>query len=112
MKKSDEIFIGHILESIGLIDEYIADKTKKDFLGSVSLQDKVIRRITVIGDAVKALSDEIKNINPRIPWKKIAGMRDIIVHQYFTIDIKLTWNVITKDLPEFKEQMMEINKKL
>jgi len=80
-------------------------KTLEDFLGSVLLQDAVIRRIEIIGEAAKNLPRDFKEKRPDVPWKKMAGMRDIIAHEYFGVDIKLTWRVATEDLPRLKADL-------
>lgn len=82
-KKDPIIFIDHILESINLIERYIEGKTFEDFIEDVQLQDSVIRRIEIIGEAVRNIPWEIKQKYPDIPWKDIVGMRDILIHQYF-----------------------------
>ncbi|MCK4370159.1 MAG: DUF86 domain-containing protein [Candidatus Lokiarchaeota archaeon] len=105
MKKDINIFLEHILESIYLIEEYIKDKSKSEFLKLTQLQDSVIRRITIIGEAIKNIPDDFKETYPSIPWKQIIGMRDILIHQYFGIDLNLTWEVIEKDLPKLKNKL-------
>jgi uncharacterized protein with HEPN domain len=112
VKKDAETFIEHILECIALIEEYSENKTVDDFLDSVQLQDAIIRRIEIIGEAVKNIPNAIKAEHPEIPWKKIAGMRDIIIHEYFGIDLELTWEVITRDLPDLKKKMLRIRENL
>lgn len=112
MKKDAKIFIDHILECIGLIEEYTKNKTEDEFLGSIQLQDSVIRRIEIIGEAVRNIPEEVKEKHSEIPWKKIAGMRDILVHEYFGIDLKLTWEVVTKDIPDLKRKMLKIKEEL
>ncbi|MBA7548905.1 hypothetical protein ES705_41373 [subsurface metagenome] len=112
MKKDINIFLEHILESIYLIEEYIKDKNKSEFLKLRQLQDSVIRRIEIIGEAIKNIPDDFKETHPKIPWKSIIGMRDILIHQYFGIDLNLTWEVIEKDLPKLKKQIIAIKKEL
>ncbi|MFU8766809.1 MAG: DUF86 domain-containing protein [Candidatus Methanoperedens sp.] len=112
MKKDSEVFIEHILESIELIENYTANKTFSDFIESVQLQDSIIRRIEIIGEAVKNLPTEVKNNYPDVPWKKIAGMRDVLIHKYFGTDLELTWEVVQKDIPYLKRENLKIKQDL
>ncbi len=112
MRKDESVFIEHILESIALIEKYIEDRTKADFFNSVQLQDSVIRRIEIIGEAVKNLSTKLKEKYPEIPWRNIAGMRDLLIHEYFGIDLELTWKVVIKDIPELKVKILKIKNEL
>ena len=112
MKKNGKIFLTHILESINLVEEYLKGKSKLDFLNSKQLQDSVIRRIEIIGEAIKNIPNDIKKNYSQIPWKEITGMRDILIHQYFGVDLDLTWQVIEKDLPRLKRQISDISKKI
>jgi len=109
MKKNIKIFLEHILESINLIEKYVKDKNKDDFLKSTQLQDAIIRRIEIIGEAIKNIPDSFRETYPIIPWKQITGMRDILSHQYFGVDLDLTWEVIKEDLPKLKKQITSIN---
>ncbi len=108
MKKNVKIFLEHILEAINLIEGYVKDKEKSDFLKSIQLQDSVIRRIEIIGEAIKNIPSEFKGIHEDIPWKAIIGMRDILIHQYFGVDLELTWEVIKVDLPKLKKSIISI----
>lgn len=65
-------------------------------------QDAIIRRIEIIGEAVKNVSNETRNQYPNIPWREMAGMRDVVIHQYFGVSIGLIWNVATEDIPKLE----------
>ena len=112
MNKDPKVFIEHILESITAIKEYTAGLSKEDFNSKKEKQDAVLRRVEIIGEAVKNLPEEIKEEHPDIPWKQIAGMRDIVVHNYFGVDIDLTWNIATKDIHELESKILLMKKKL
>lgn len=90
MKHDPRVFLSHILQSINLIESYTNGVTRDSFIQSVGIQDQVLRRLEIVGEAVKRLPEQIKESNAAIPWKKIGGMRDILIHEYFGVDLKLT----------------------
>ena len=112
MKKDPKILIEHVLECIERIEEYVEGTTKDKFFSSGQLQDAVIRRIEIIGEAVKNISEKVKTKYPKIEWKKIAGTRDTIIHAYFSVDLDIVWNIIKKDLPKLKRQMEKIKEEI
>jgi uncharacterized protein with HEPN domain len=81
MKKEPMIFLTHILESINLIEIYLRGVTEEYFYESIEKQDLVVRRLEIIGEAAKNLPDEFRKKHSDIPWKRMAGIRDIIIHQ-------------------------------
>lgn len=90
MTRDAKVFLKHILECMELIAEYLENKSKEEFLNSRQLQDSVIRRIEIIGEAVKNIPQDLKDKYTDIPWKRMAGMRDILIHEYWGIDLNLT----------------------
>jgi len=110
MKRDVGLFIEDILESIKAIEEYSKGMNKKELELSRLKQNAIIREIEIIGEAVKNIPEHLKNKHKEIEWRKIAGMRDVIIHGYFRIDLGAVWNVIKKDLPILKKQIQEIKR--
>jgi len=108
--KKDGVFLRHIMESINAIESHMRGVTTDTFFASVLIQDAVIRRIEIIGEATKNLSAELKSKYPHIPWRSIAGMRDVLIHEYLGVDLKLVLDTATKKLPTLKKQIETILK--
>ena len=112
MTKEARIFLEHILESIDLINSYTSNISKDDFFRSPQIQDAVIRRLEIIGEATKNISTGIRKEYPEVPWRELAGMRDILIHQYFGIDLELTWSTVKENLPGLKRQLSRVVERL
>ena len=112
MRREANLFIDDILSSINAIEEFSKGMDKKDMISDRLKQSAIVREIEIIGEAVKNISEDIKAKYKEIEWRKIAGMRDVIIHSYFRIDLDAVWNVIKKDFPTLKKQMNLIKKDL
>jgi uncharacterized protein with HEPN domain len=108
MKRDDRAYLMHILDAIGQIETYVSGITYEHFAASRMCHDAVIRQIEVIGEATKNLSDNTRVSTPDIPWKDIAGMRDILIHQYFGVDLGAVWDTATIDLPMIKPSIEQL----
>lgn len=108
MDKDYKVYCRHIIESIELIEKYLDKKTFSDFEAEIGLQDMVIRRLEIIGEAVKNIPEEIRIEKENIRWKQISGMRDKLIHHYFGIDVHLVWNVVENNLPELLKAVKEL----
>ncbi len=96
----DKEVILDIVEAVRKVLGYTAGVTFTEFLSNDEKQDAVLRRIMVIGEATKRLSADFRQRYPEIPWRDIAGMRDIIAHEYNRIDVERVWDVVQNDLPD------------
>lgn len=105
MKKDPMIFLTHILHSINAIERYLQDVTEKQFENSEEKQDLAVRRLEIIGEATKNISMEFREQHPEIPWKRMAGMRDVVIHQYYNVDYSVIWDTVTNLLPSLKKQI-------
>lgn len=98
-----------IQEAIGKIEKY-ADRGREAFYKDELIQTWVVYHLQIIGEAIGKLSEELKDLYPEVPWKKIRGMRNILVHNYFGIDLDIVWRVIEAELPDLKEHIISMLK--
>jgi uncharacterized protein with HEPN domain len=105
--KDDRLYLTNILESIQRIESY-THAGKDAFVGSTQIQDAVIRNFEVSGEAVKPISDELKNANADIPWRRIAGFRDVLIHDYRRIVLDEVWQAVERDFPLLKSRIEQI----
>ena len=108
MTRDPRLYLDEILESITQIETYTAGLTAEQYQGNQLVQDAVVRRLEIIGEAVKHLPAEIKEQHSEVPWKRIAGTRDVLIHEYFGVDVDLTWAVVKDSLPILRSQVTAI----
>ena len=102
------LYLTHILESIDLIESYVSGIDLPSFAEDQEKQDAVVLRIEIMGEAVKNLPMGIRNANPTVPWARIAGMRDKVIHDYMGVDYELVWAVATTMLEPLKRDVSAI----
>ena len=103
-----KVYLRDILEAIDRIERYTENMNFEDFSNNELIQDGVIRNLEIIGEAVKNLPDDIKKDYPEVEWRKIAGLRDILIHAYFGVDLEVIWDIVKNKVPELKEMVRKI----
>ena len=108
MTRDPRLYLDDIVESIEAILTYTGDLDEAGFRREVLVQDAVLRRLQIIGEAVKRLPLEIRQRYPSVPWRQMAATRDVVVHDYSGLDLGLTWAVAVRDLPPVKPLILRI----
>ncbi len=100
--KDDRTYLLHILEAIEKIDRYTATGSFDNFLNNDMMIDAVVREREIIGEAARNLSDTFQDKHSEIPWYKIKAMRNVLIHEYFGVDLKVVWDTCKTDMPAIK----------
>ena len=109
MQRELKTYTEDIITSIKKIEKYCTGMTKEDLIKNELGQDAVVRNLEVIGEAVKKTPDDMRSSYSEIPWKKIAGLRDILIHEYFGINMNIVWDIIENKLKPLKAAVLDMN---
>jgi uncharacterized protein with HEPN domain len=108
MPERDEgLYLSDLLGAIDKILAYTVDG-QAQFLGDLKTQDAVVRNLEVIGEAVRGVSQQTREAHPEIPWRKIAGTRDRVIHGYFSVSLRVVWDIVANDLPRLRSTVAAI----
>ena len=112
MSKRDwKLFVEDILESINLIERYVANMDFEDFKNDRKTIDAVVRNFEIIGEASRNIPDDVRNKYKDVDWRGIVGLRNRIAHEYFGVSVAIVWRIIEQELARLKEQMKQILEK-
>jgi uncharacterized protein with HEPN domain len=105
----DALYLRHILDAIQKIERY-AEVGHDEFIAESLRHDAVIRQLEIVGEAAKRLSPQVLSRSPDVPWRQVAGMRDVLIHDYMGVDLERVWNVLQQDLPSMRRAVEELLK--
>lgn len=108
MPRDYKVFLQDVMDAIANVAEFVGPMTRHDFETDKKTLHAVVRNLEVIGEAIKSVPSEVRIQHPQVPWQRIAGLRDILIHHYFEIDIDIVWDIVQNKLPELKRQLQMI----
>ncbi|PYS60698.1 MAG: hypothetical protein DMF76_13180 [Acidobacteria bacterium] len=107
-ERKDSEFVEDVREAIRRISVYTERMNYDAFLADIKTQDAVTRNLEIIGEAVKNLSPELRQLHPDVPWRSMAGVRDRLIHDYFGVNLDIIWEIISNELPKLVEPLERI----
>jgi len=105
--KDDQPYLADILQALERVEE-IGKRGRQAFLADWLLQDAAIRNFEIVGEAVKRVSEELKAAHPEIPWADLAGFRDVLIHQYFRVDLAIVWALIDQRVAGLRSDLARL----
>jgi uncharacterized protein with HEPN domain len=105
MSRDYKVFLDDILEASEAIQTYVEGMSCEEFADDPKTRDAVIRNLEVIGEATKNIPQVVRDQRPAVEWKRIAGLRDILIHHYFGVDIKIIWDIVENKIPLLRDQI-------
>jgi uncharacterized protein with HEPN domain len=107
MSRNEQMYLSDILDSCSKIQSFTENVTRNELIEDVKTYDAVVRNLEIIGEAAKHISDDTRKQLPGIQWRKIAGLRDILTHDYFGIDNDILWDIVQNKLPLLQKTVQQ-----
>jgi uncharacterized protein with HEPN domain len=104
----DDIYLVDILESAKIAMDYVSGKTWEQFYADMQCQDAVVRRIEIIGEASRRVSQQTRDAYPQIPWREMTSMRNLVIHEYDVVDIGQVWDTIQNKIQPLIAELYKI----
>jgi len=98
--KDYSIYLADIIEAMAKIQRYTDGLTFESFAANEMVVDAVNRNLEIIGEAARSIPESIRNSNPQIPWQRMIGLRNMVIHEYFGIDLSIVWEIVRVNIPD------------
>lgn len=108
MFRDSRVFLEDIVEAARRIRLFLANMEWDTFVSDLRTSDAVVRNLQVIGEATKRLTDEFRAAHPEVDWRRMAGKRDVLVHECSRVNLRVVWSAATQDIPEMETRVRSI----
>jgi len=108
MPRDSEVYLEDILAAAEKIQRYVAGLSEEEFAANELVVDAVARNLEIIGEATKGIPDDLRAKCPDLEWRKIAGLRDILIHHYFAINMAIIWEIVRDKVPELSQRVRQL----
>ena len=108
MPRDYKVYLDDVLTAAGKIRHFSEGHTRDSLAADEKTFDAVVRNLEIIGEAIKKVPDEVRKTHPEVEWQKIAGLRDILIHEYFGIDLEIIWDVVQNKIPDLEKQIKKL----
>jgi len=112
MEREFDDYLHDVLDAMEKAQKFVENLTYEEFIRDDKTVFAAIRALEIIGEATKNIPDETRKQNPGVPWKEMAGMRDVLIHDYFGVDMQTVWLTVTEKIPEVKLSLQKLLEKL
>ena len=107
-KRDPRLFLADMMEAIAKIESWTSGMSSEKFLENGLLQDAVVRNLEILGEAAKNIPEDVRSRYPDIPWRRVAGFRDIAIHDYFGVDLEIVWKILTEGIIALKPSLGKV----
>ncbi len=108
MPRDSEVYLQDILDAIDKVNGYRSGMTRDEFEADSKTVDAVLRNLEIIGEAVKGVPKSFREAHPGIEWRRIAGLRDVLIHHYYGVNMNIIWDILTNELPRLEKGVRNI----
>jgi len=108
MQRDHRVYLNDLLAAISKIERYVCDLPFEEFTQDEMRIDAVVRNLEVIGEAAKHVPEWFRRKYPSVEWRKISGLRDILIHEYFGVDLDILWDIVKNEIPDLKRDTRKI----